>query len=57
MSFLIMKTQEEKSYRVSPHVSSNYFEATSHTHVASNLCHGHKTCSVRGPMVTSYNPL
>ena len=30
MSFLMIKLQEEKSYRVSPHVASNFFEPTSH---------------------------
>ena len=28
MSFLIIKLQEEKLYRVSPHVASNFFEPT-----------------------------
>ena len=31
MSFLIIKLQEEKSYHVSPHVASNFYEPPSHT--------------------------
>ena len=30
MNCLIIKLQEEKSYRVSPHVASNFFEPTRH---------------------------
>ena len=30
MSFLMIKLHEEKSYRVSPHVASNFFKPNSH---------------------------
>ena len=35
---VIIKLQEEKSYHVSPHVATKFFEPTSHTHQHVGSC-------------------